>query len=83
MFGETRFVIPYFQQMTFCSKILKIIDTLLQNNSYSASIYSKIIDTQFQNNSHSISFLEYSVNYCGNFGAHCHLLKIWSNENMV
>ena len=27
MFGKTRLIIPYFQQMTFRSKISKIIDT--------------------------------------------------------
>ena len=35
MFGKIRLVIPYFQQMTLRSKIPKIINTQLQNNSYS------------------------------------------------
>ena len=34
MFGETKIVTPYFQQMTLRSKILKIIHTLLQKLVY-------------------------------------------------
>ena len=63
MFGETRLVTPYFQEITLRSKIPKIIDISLQNNSLSNA------------------FLERSVNYFGNFGAECHLLKIGCSES--
>ncbi len=63
MFGKIRLVIPYFQQMTLRSKIPKIINTQLQNNSY------------------SVPKMKRSVNYFENFGAECHLLKIWRNES--
>ena len=34
IFDKTRLATPYFQQMTLCSKIPKIIHTPLQNNSH-------------------------------------------------
>ena len=39
MFSKTKLVTPYFQQITSCSKISKIIDTRLQNNSHSTQFF--------------------------------------------
>ena len=50
--------------------MIKIINTLLQYNSHSTLKYL-----------HSDQFLEYSMNYFGNFGAESYLLKIRYNKS--
>ena len=44
IFGKTKLVTSYFQQMTFRSKISKIIDTQLQNNSHFTSFLERIVN---------------------------------------
>jgi hypothetical protein len=44
MFGEIRLGISYFQQMILYSKIFKIIDTQLQNNSHSTPFLEQSVN---------------------------------------